>query len=114
LDYLGTLTLTGGVIALLFALLQGGTTWAWDSLPSLSLFVLATVLLLLFLYQERRAPEPILPLTLFHNRFIAISSVGGVIMGVIMFGVTSYVPLFVQGVKGGTQPARASHWGHCC
>jgi EmrB/QacA subfamily drug resistance transporter len=102
LDYLGTLTLTGGVIALLFALLQGGTTWAWDSLPSLSLFVLATVLLLLFLYQERRAPEPILPLTLFHNRFIAISSVGGVIMGVIMFGVTSYVPLFVQGVKGGT------------
>jgi len=102
LDYMGTLTLTGGVIALLFALLQGGATWAWDSLPSLSLFVLAAVLLLLFLYQERRAPEPILPLTLFHNRFIAISSVGGVIMGVVMFGVTSYVPLFVQGVKGGT------------
>ena len=102
LDYIGTLTLTGGVIALLFALLQGGTTWAWDSLPSLSLFVLAAVLLLLFLYQERRAPEPILPLTLFNNRFIAISSVGGVVMGVIMFGVTSYVPLFVQGVKGGT------------
>jgi len=102
LDYIGTLTLTGAVIALLFALLQGGTAWAWDSLPSLSLFVLAVVLLLLFLYQERRAPEPILPLTLFNNRFISISSVGNVVMGVIMFGVTSYVPLFVQGVKGGT------------
>ncbi len=102
LDYIGTLTLTGAVIALLFALLQGGTAWAWDSLPSLSLFVLAAVLLLLFLYQERRAPEPILPLTLFNNRFISISSVGNVVMGVIMFGVTSYVPLFVQGVKGGT------------
>src|SRR6266567_2096190 len=102
LDYIGTLTLTGGVVALLFALLQGGTNWAWNSLPSIALFALAAVLLVLFLYQERRAPEPILPLTLFKNRIIAISSIGGVILGVIMFGITSYVPLFVQGVKGGT------------
>jgi EmrB/QacA subfamily drug resistance transporter len=102
LDYIGTLTLTGGIVALLFALLQGGTNWAWNSLQSISLFALAAVLLVLFLYQENRAPEPILPLTLFKNRIIAISSIGGVILGVIMFGITSYVPLFVQGVKGGT------------
>src|SRR5215469_4975717 len=102
LDYIGTLTLTSGVVALLFALLQGGTTWAWNSLPSIGLFVLAAVLIALFLFQERRAPEPILPLTLFQNRIIAISSIGGVILGVILFGVSSYVPLFVQGVKGGT------------
>ena len=38
----------------------------------------------------------------FKNRIIAISSIGGVILGVIMFGITTYVPLFVQGVKGGT------------
>ena len=102
LDYIGTLTLTSGVVALLFALLQGGTTWAWNSLPSIGLFVLAAVLIALFLFQERRAPEPILPLTLFQNRIIAISSIGGVILGVILFGVSSYVPLFVQGVRGGT------------
>jgi len=41
-------------------------------------------------------------LTLFKNRIIAISSIGGVILGVLMFGITSYAPLFVQGVKGGT------------
>ncbi len=102
LDYIGTLTLTSGIVALLFALLQGGTTWAWNSLPSIFLFTLAAVLLVLFFYQERRAPEPILPLTLFNNRIIAISSIGGVILGVLMFGITSYAPLFVQGVKGGT------------
>lgn len=102
IDYLGTVTLTSGVVALLFALLQGGVTWAWTSLPSLGLFALATVLIVLFLLQEARAPEPILPLTLFTNRIIAISSVGGVILGVVMFGITSYVPLFVQGVRGGT------------
>ena len=102
LDYIGTLTLTGGVVALLFALLQGGTSWAWNSLQSIALFTLAAVLLVLFFYQEQRAPEPILPLTLFKNRIIAISSIGGVVLGVLMFGITSYAPLFVQGVKGGT------------
>jgi EmrB/QacA subfamily drug resistance transporter len=84
LDYIGTLTLTGGIVALLFALLEGGTNWAWNSLQSIALFALAALLLILFLYQERRAPEPILPLTLFKNRIIAISSIGGVILGVIM------------------------------
>src|SRR5437773_11400125 len=52
IDYLGTLTLTVGIVALLFALLQGGVTWAWTSLPSLGLFALAIVLIVLFLLQE--------------------------------------------------------------
>jgi EmrB/QacA subfamily drug resistance transporter len=102
LDYIGTLTLTGAIVALLFALLQGGTTWAWDSLQSIGLFALSIVLTLLFLLQERQFAEPILPLTLFNNRIIAISSIGGVVLGIVMFGITSYVPLFVQGVQGGT------------
>src|SRR3989440_1402686 len=102
LDYIGTLTLTGGIVALLFALLQGGTNWPWLSVPSISLFALFIVLIILFLRQENRAPEPILPLTLFTNRIIAVSSIGGIVLGTLMFGITSYVPLFVQGVKGGT------------
>lgn len=102
LDYLGTLTLTGGIVALLFALLQGGTTWAWNSLPSIGLFVAAVVLLVLFVLQERRTAEPILPLSLFNNRIIAVASIGGLILGIVMFGITTYVPLFVQGVGGGS------------
>ncbi len=102
LDYIGTLTLTGAIVALLFAMLEGGTAWAWNSIQILGLFALAIVLTGVFLWQERRAAEPILPLTLFDNRIISISSIGGVILGVVMFGVSSYVPLFVQGVRGGT------------
>ena len=102
LDYLGTLTLTGSIVALLFALLQGGSTWAWNSLPSIGLFTATVVLLALFIYTERRAEEPILPLTLFENRIILIASVGNLVLGIVMFGVTSYVPLFVQGVQGGS------------
>lgn len=102
LDYAGTLTLTGSAVALLFGLLQGGTTWAWLSFQSIGLFAAAIILLVLFIRTEQRAAEPILPLSLFKNRIIAVSSIGGVVLGVLMFGITSYVPLFVQGVKGGS------------
>jgi MFS family permease len=102
IDYAGTIMLTVGVVALLFALLQGGQSWAWISWQGLGLFALAAVFMALFFFQELRAPEPILPLTLFSNPIIAVASIGAVILGVIMFGVTTYVPLFVQGVGGGT------------
>jgi EmrB/QacA subfamily drug resistance transporter len=102
LDYLGTATLTGSIVALLFALLQGGTTWTWISFQSIGLFVASIVLFILFIRTEQRAAEPILPLVLFKNRIIAVASIGAVVIGVLLFGITSYVPLFVQGVKGGT------------
>jgi EmrB/QacA subfamily drug resistance transporter len=101
LDYGGTLALTGGITALLFAVLQGGTSWAWDALPSIGLFATAGLLLALFLFIEARAAEPILPLTLFRDRIIAVSSIGAIVLGIILFGYSSYIPLFVQGVKGG-------------
>lgn len=102
LDYSGTLTLSVSIIALLFACSQGGISWAWFSLPSIGLFATFVLFLILFLLAEKRAAEPILPLTLFENRVISISSIGGVVLGIIMFGITTYVPLFMQGVQGGT------------
>ncbi len=102
LDYAGTLALTGSIVALLFALLQGGNSWAWVSPQSISLFALFIVLLAFFLWLEKRAPEPILPLTLFQNRIIAVASIGGLILGITMFGISTYLPLFIQGVKGGS------------
>ncbi len=75
IDYIGTLTLTLGVVALLFGLLQGGQSWAWLSWQSLALFGASIVLLIAFLYQEMRAREPVLPLKLFTDRIIAARSI---------------------------------------
>jgi EmrB/QacA subfamily drug resistance transporter len=102
LDYAGTLVLSSAIIALLFALLQGGNSWAWLSLQSISLFGLFLLLVVFFLWLEKRASEPILPLKLFRNRIISVANIGGLILGVTLFGVTTYVPLFVQGVRGGS------------
>ena len=102
IDYFGSATLTAGVTVLLWGLLQGGKAWGWGSPESVATFAGAALLLVVFLWQETRAPEPVLPLSLFRNRIIAVASVAGALSGAAMFGVTSFVPLFVQGVRGGT------------
>ena len=53
-----------------------------------------------FIWQERRAPEPLLPLELFRSRLIAASSLGAFFVGAALFGSSSFVPPFVQGVLG--------------
>jgi MFS family permease len=58
--------------------------------------------LLFFLRQEHRAPEPMLPLDLFRNRVITVASVGGFLMGTVLFCAAAFVPMFAQGVLGGT------------
>jgi MFS family permease len=101
LDYLGTAVFTGTVVAFLLFLLQGGTAWAWTSLPGLGLLLAALILSVAFFLIERRADEPILPLEIFTQRTIAISNSGSFLLGGILFSLTTYVPLFVQGVQGG-------------
>ncbi len=101
IDYAGSVTLTAGLTALLWGLLEG-RTWGWGSPESIATFSAATLLLLVFLWIETRAKEPVLPLSLFRNRIIAVASLGGALAGAAQFGVTSFVPLFVQGVKNGT------------
>lgn len=62
----------------------------------------AAGLLAAFLYVESRAAEPILPLPVFKRPAIAVSSLAGALVGGAMFATMTYVPLFVQGVLGGT------------
>ena|SRR5690554_4865570 len=100
IDYLGSVLLVTGVSAALLVTVWGGETYAWTSPVIIGLSVAAVVLLGLFLLQERRAAEPILPLHLFRNRVFSITSAGGFILGVAMFGGIIFLPLFLQVVTG--------------
>lgn len=94
LDYAGAGLLCAGVVALLFGVQGiGANMWA---LP------VALVLLVAFVQVERRAAAPVIPLTLFKYPAIAISSVAGALFSAAMFGATTYVPLYVQAVLGGS------------
>lgn len=100
IDVAGSLLLTAGGVLLLLALLEGGVRWGWSSPPSVVLFALAGLLLVAFVLVERRAAEPVLPLWLMRHRVLVSAMTASLVVGVLMMGLTSYVPLYAQGVLG--------------
>src|SRR6266568_3370541 len=80
--------------------LLGGTTFRWRSPEIAVLIALSIVFLALFVLAERRASEPILPLELFKNRIFSVCAGIGFIIGLALFGSVTYLPLFLQIVKG--------------
>ena len=100
IDFLGAALLASGLSSIVLFTSLGGTTWAWDSIQMIVLGVLGVVLLVAFAFVERRAAEPILPLTLFKNRTFSVTSGVGFIVGFALFGAVTYLPLFLQIVKG--------------
>ena len=99
-DVIGTVLLLLGTVALLVALLEGGVLWDWVSAPSIALVVGSLVLLTAFVLVERRAAEPVLPLWVFRHRVVGAAMGTSLVVGVLLLGLTSYVPLFAQGVLG--------------
>ncbi|MBL0386550.1 MFS transporter [Tumebacillus sp. ITR2] len=102
IDWAGAITLVGSVVCLMFALELGGNKYEWNSAPIWSLFAGFAVLLVAFLIAERRAEEPILPFALFRRRLFAASTAVGFFYGISMIVATVYIPIFIQGVQGGT------------
>ncbi|CAM4405480.1 MDR family MFS transporter [Paenibacillus typhae] len=100
IDITGVLLFATGVSALLFGLTAGGQNLAWTSPLLIGLLGAAVILLVLFLFVERRAPEPMLPLSLFSIRNIAVSTGANLLVSTLIIGLSTYVPLWVQGVFG--------------
>ncbi len=100
IDYLGATLLTGGVGALILLTSWGGVEYGWGSTIIVSLGVVGAVLIAAFLWQERRAVEPIVPLTLFRSRVFNVSSAMGATIGMAMFGAIIFIPLYLQLVYG--------------
>ncbi len=100
IDWLGAATITASVVALLLALSWVGEGYAWDATRVLIGFAASAVLLAVFVPVELRAAEPVIPLSLFKSRVFASSSLLMFLVGIGMFGVILYTPLFVQGVLG--------------
>ena len=100
IDLAGAALLAAGTGLLILGLLEGGLLWTWVSVPSITILTAGTALLIIFAFVERRAAEPILPGWVFRRRLLNTTNATALIIGIMLIGLTSYVPLFAQGVLG--------------
>jgi EmrB/QacA subfamily drug resistance transporter len=100
IDYVGTALLAGSATSFIIFASLGGVTWPWGSAPSVITAVLGVVLSVAFVFVERVATEPVIPLSLFRVRVFTSASAIGFVMGFAMFGALTFLPLFLQNVKG--------------
>ncbi|MFD0330847.1 MDR family MFS transporter [Streptacidiphilus monticola] len=85
---------------LLFALVQGGTAWAWTSPQSLTLFLLAAAAGGLTALVERRAAEPVIPGWVWRRPVIAGVNLALGCLGVLMIAPMVFLPTYAQSVLG--------------
>jgi len=100
IDYVGAVLLTGGSTLLLLGLLEGGTTWAWASVPSVVILTTAVVLTAAFAWHALRATHQILDLRLLRRRVIGVATAISLVVGMVVLGLATYVPIYAQGVLG--------------
>lgn len=105
IDYVGAALLAVALSSVILVTDLGGTEYPWSSPLVIGLIVIAVISLPAFLLAEGRADEPVLPLRLFRNRAFWVTSAVGLIVGFALFGSVTYLPLFLQVVKGASPTA---------
>jgi len=100
IDWWGSAVLTAWITALVLMLSWGGSQYEWNSPEIIGLGAVAAVGLVLFLFIERRAAEPVIPLRLFSSLNFTLANALGFIVGFAMFGGITFLPQFQQYVQG--------------
>jgi EmrB/QacA subfamily drug resistance transporter len=100
MDVGGVVTSVGGIVLLLLGLSWGGREYAWDSPIVVGSLTAGIGILALFVWIESRAADPVLPLSLFRNSIVAISSSNSLVQSMAQMALSLFVPLYAQGVLG--------------
>ena len=108
LDYAGMALLVLIVIPLLVGLSLGGVQYEWLSIQIVGVLAFAAVMTAVFVLVERRAEDPIMPLSIYSNRVVSVSLAAVFLTGFGMFGAIIFVPLYFQGVLGASATSSGS------
>ncbi|MGB9979630.1 MDR family MFS transporter [Methanobacterium sp.] len=100
IDYLGIITFTLALSGLFLALTLARDLNAYPMSEIIGLLIFSAVMFALFIWAEKRAVEPILPLKLFNNSIFTISSIENFLASALIFAGIIYVPLFAQEILG--------------
>ena len=99
-DAAGMMAMAVSVSSLVLATAWGGTLFSWASWQIIALFALFAVMAVVFALVERRAKEPVIPLSLFKNHNFVVCTVTGMFIMLGMMGTVSYLPTYFQIVDG--------------
>lgn len=99
IDYLGAFLMVTGVSAILLAVSIYGPQDGWTDSRTITYLVSGIILTIAFISWEKKAKEPILPLSLFKNHTFTLTSLLGAVIGAGMFGAIVMLPLYLQVVK---------------
>ena len=102
IDWLGAIYLTMALVCIILFTTEGGTVREWSDPQLWCILAFGLVGIAGFIYEERLAFEPIIPLSLFRNRSFLLCSLIGFIIGISLFGSVTFLPLYLQVVKNAT------------
>lgn len=100
IDYVGAAFLTIAVVSMLLVSVWAGVQYAWSSPTIIGLIVSFVVFAISFALWERRASEPLIPLSLFKNDIVTVSVLMSVLTGIAMFSTILYIPMYQQVARG--------------
>jgi MFS transporter, DHA2 family, methylenomycin A resistance protein len=98
IDLPGQIAAISALGCLAGAIIAAGTL-GWSSVVVIAGFVAAVVLAVLFVLQELRAPQPMLPLSLFRHRLFALTALVGLLVNVAFYGLIFVFSLYFQRVN---------------
>lgn len=100
IDFLGAALAAGFTTLVLLVSDWGGQTYAWSSPLILALIAGAVATLVVFLWRQAHAAEPILPLGMFRVPALRISYVVQFLVGVSLMGAVVYMMVYLQTAAG--------------
>lgn len=99
-DWLGGIFVAIATTCLVLAVTWGGNEYEWNSPVIIGLIIATIVASIVFVFVEKRAVDPLVPMGLFANRNFVLTAVAGIGVGLFMMGTISYMPTYLQMVHG--------------
>ncbi len=98
-DVAGAVTVTSGLVILVYAIIKA-QAWSWGSSRTIALVVASAVVLAAFIAIERRSRAPLVRLSIFRIRTLAVADVVLLLVASGLFGMFFFASLYVQEILG--------------
>jgi MFS transporter, DHA2 family, methylenomycin A resistance protein len=99
IDFVGQFAAIAALGCLAGAIIEAGAL-GWSNPVVIAGFAASATLAALFVWQENRSPQPMLPLSLFRHRLFALTSLVGLLVNIAFYGLIFVFSLYFQRING--------------